>query len=168
MTVSVGQAVSFPVQTSAGSQGPVEGRHTMPDSAGCSVQAKSMQAGTAQRPELAGQSSASQHWPGSRQTSPQMREGGQQTPSPRQTEPSGQHSPSQHWSGVGQQSSPQMVMPVEQHLPPAVHDPLQQPSMAQVVVKPSQGSGGRVVGAGAWVVVVVGVWRMGGGLGRLP
>jgi hypothetical protein len=35
------------------------------------------------------------------------------------------------------------------------------------VVKPAQGSGGGVVGTGAWVVVVVGSWRR-GGRGRLP
>jgi hypothetical protein len=39
--------------------------------------------------------------------------------------------------------------------------------MEQVVMKPSQGSGGRVVGMGAGVVVVVGVSRI-GGWGRLP
>jgi hypothetical protein len=60
-----------------------------------------------------------------------------------------------------------MVMPVGQHLPPAVQLPLQQPSRAQVVVKPAQGSGAGVVGMGACVVVVVGVSRI-GGRGRLP
>jgi hypothetical protein len=61
---------------------------------------------------------------------------------------------------VAQHSSPQMVIPVGQQRPRSVQAPLQQPSMAQVVVKPAQGSGGGVVAGGG----VVGGAVVGGGM----
>jgi hypothetical protein len=83
-----------------------------------------------------------------------------------QLAPDGQHSPPQHCLASSQQSSPQMVMPVGQQRPSAVQAPLQQPSIAQMVMNSAQGLGAGVVMTGAWVVAVGG-WRM-GGLGRLP